>query len=45
MQLLPFLESSGMEDNNLKFVVHGIKERYNFILEGITNYILQNLVY
>ena len=32
-----------MEDNKLKFVVHGRKEGDKFILEGITNYILQNL--
>ena len=27
----------------LKFVVHGKKEGDKFVLEGITNYILQNL--
>jgi hypothetical protein len=32
-----------MEDNNLKFVVHGRKGGDKFVLEGITNYILQNL--
>ena len=32
-----------MEDNKLKFVVHGRKEGDKFVLEGITNYILQNL--
>jgi hypothetical protein len=32
-----------MEDNKLKFVVHGRKEGNKFVLEGITNYILQNL--
>ena len=32
-----------MEDNKLKFVVHGRKDGDKFILEGITNYILQNL--
>ena len=32
-----------MEDNILKFVVHGRKEGDKFILEGITNYILRNL--
>ena len=32
-----------MEDNKLKFVVHGRKDGDNFILEGITNFILQNL--
>ena len=32
-----------MEDNKLKFVVHGRKEGDKFILERITNYILQNL--
>ncbi len=32
-----------MEGNKLKFVVHGRKEGDKFILEGITNYILQNL--
>ncbi|MGI9011815.1 MAG: hypothetical protein ACR2F1_11595 [Nitrososphaeraceae archaeon] len=31
-----------MEDK-LKFVVHGRKEGDKFVLEGITNYILQNL--
>ena len=31
-----------MEDK-LKFVVHGRKDGDKFILEGITNYILQNL--
>ena len=30
-----------MEDNKLKFVVHGRKDGDKFILEGITNYILQ----
>ena len=32
-----------MEDNKLKFVVHGRKEWDKFVLDGITNYILQNL--
>ncbi|HYJ01880.1 MAG TPA: hypothetical protein VEW92_06675 [Nitrososphaeraceae archaeon] len=32
-----------MEDNKLKFVVHGRKGGDKFVLEGITNYILQNL--
>jgi hypothetical protein len=32
-----------MEDNILKFVVHGRKEGDKFILERITNYILRNL--
>jgi hypothetical protein len=32
-----------MEDNILKFVVHGRKEGDKFILEGITNYTLRNL--
>ena len=32
-----------MEDNKLKFVVHGRKDGDKFILDGITNYILQNL--
>ena len=32
-----------MEDNKLKFVVHGRKEGDKFILEGITNYILQKM--
>ena len=32
-----------MEDNKLKFVGHGRKEGDKFILEGITNYILQSL--
>jgi hypothetical protein len=32
-----------MEDNKLKFVVHGRKDGNKFVLEGITNYILQNL--
>ena len=31
-----------MEDK-LKFVVHGKKEGNKFVLEGITNYILQKL--
>ncbi|HEX5186364.1 MAG TPA: hypothetical protein VFV86_05685 [Nitrososphaeraceae archaeon] len=30
-------------DDKLKFVVHGKKEGDKFVLEGITNYILQNL--
>ena len=29
--------------DKLKFVVHGKKEGDKFVLEGITNYILQNL--
>jgi hypothetical protein len=32
-----------MEDNKLKFVVHGRKDGDKFILEGITNFILRNL--
>ena len=32
-----------MEDNKLKFVVHGRKEGNNFVLEEITNYILKSL--
>ena len=32
-----------MEDNKLKFVVHGRKEGDRFVLEGITNYILQKM--
>ena len=32
-----------MEDNKLKFVVHGRREGDKFVLEGITNYILQKL--
>jgi len=32
-----------MEDNKLKFVVHGRKEGDKFVLEGITNYISQSL--
>jgi hypothetical protein len=32
-----------MEENQLKFVVHGRKEGNKFVLEGITNYILQSL--
>ena len=32
-----------MEENKLKFVVHGRKEGNKFILEGITNYILAYL--
>ena len=32
-----------MEDNKLKFVVHGRKDEDKFILEGISSYILQNL--
>ena len=32
-----------MEDTILKFVVRGRKEGDKFVLEGITNYILQNL--
>jgi hypothetical protein len=32
-----------MEDNKLKFVVHGRKEGNKFVLEEITNYILKNL--
>ena len=32
-----------MEDNKLKFVVHGRKKGNKFILEEITNYILKNL--
>ena len=32
-----------MEDNKLKFVVRGRKAGDKFVLEGITNYILQKL--
>ena len=32
-----------MEDNKLKFVVHGERDGDKFILEGITNYILQKM--
>ena len=32
-----------MEDNKLKFVVHGRKDGDKFILEGIPNYILQKM--
>ena len=32
-----------MEDNKLKFVIHGRKDEDKFILEGISSYILQNL--
>ena len=32
-----------MEDNKLTFVVRGRKEGDKFVLEGITNYILQKL--
>jgi len=32
-----------MEENKLKFVVHGKKEGKKFVLEGITNYILAYL--
>jgi hypothetical protein len=32
-----------MEDNKLKFVVHGRKEGNKFILEGISSYILKSL--
>ncbi len=32
-----------MEDNKLKFVVHGRKEGNKFILEEITNYILKKM--
>ena len=32
-----------MEDTKLKFVVHGRKDGDKFILEGITNYILQKM--
>ena len=32
-----------MEDNKLKFVVHGRREGDKFVLEGITNYILQKM--
>ena len=32
-----------MEDNKLKFVVHGRRDGDKFVLDGITNYILQNL--
>ena len=32
-----------MEDNKLQFVVHGRKDGDKFILEGITNYILQKM--
>ena len=32
-----------MEDNKLKFVVHGRIEGSRFVLEGISSYILQSL--
>ena len=32
-----------MEDNKIKFVVHGKRDGDKFILEGITNYILQKM--
>jgi hypothetical protein len=32
-----------MEDNKLKFVVHGRQEGDKFILEGITNFIMKRL--
>ena len=32
-----------MEDNKLKFVVHGRKEGDKFVLGGITEYIFQSL--
>ena len=32
-----------MEGNKLKFVVHGRNDGDKFILEGITNYILQKM--
>jgi hypothetical protein len=32
-----------MEDNKLKFVVHGRKEGNKFILEGITTFIMKSL--
>ena len=32
-----------MEDDKLKFVVHGKKEGDKFVLEGITKYIFQSL--
>ena len=32
-----------MEDNKLKFVVHGRKDGDKFILERITNFILQKM--
>jgi hypothetical protein len=32
-----------MEDNKLKFVVHGRKEGNKFVLDAITNYILKSL--
>ncbi len=32
-----------MEEERIKFVVHGRKEGDKFVLEGITNYILQTL--
>jgi hypothetical protein len=32
-----------MEDNKLKFVVHGRRDGDKFILEGISSYILQSL--
>ena len=32
-----------MEDNKLKFVVHGRKEGDKFILEGMTNFIMKSL--
>ena len=32
-----------MEDNKLKFLVHGRKDGDKFVLEEITNYILQKM--
>jgi hypothetical protein len=32
-----------MEDNKLKFVVHGRKDGDKFVLEGITNFIMKSL--
>ena len=32
-----------MEENKLKFVVHGRKEGNKFILEGITTFIMKSL--
>ena len=32
-----------MEDNKLKFVVRGKKDGDKFVLEGITNFILQKM--
>jgi hypothetical protein len=35
--------SPKLDNNKLKFVVHGRKDGNKFVLEGITNYILRSL--